>query len=316
MTSTVNAGDPDQTRDDIATGASTAKRHAPTLTSDQASALAHEYELKPMGVRPSIPVYVRQCWDRRHFVVELSKAREQSENSESRLGQAWRLLNPLLNSAVYFLVFGVIFKGRGTVSNYIAFLVIGVFFFTYTQQAVLGGSRSIVANMTLVRALNFPRALLPISVVVEEFYTLIPAIIVSVVIVLLTHEGISGWWLMLIPALMLQTLFNLGLAMILARMTERVRDVQKLLPFVMRTWLYLSGVVFPIGKLASEHAPWVGFLASFNPAAVYIELARDCLLTSYSVPPITWAYGVFWALITFIGGFIYFWKAEERYGRG
>jgi teichoic acid transport system permease protein len=249
-------------------------------------------------------------------VIELSKAREQSENSESRLGQAWRLLNPLLNTAVYFLVFGIIFKGRGTVPNYIAFLVIGVFFFTYTQQSVLGGSRSIVSNMTLVRALNFPRALLPVSAVIEEFYTLIPAIMVSVAIVLLTHEGISVWWLMLLPALILQTMFNLGLAMILARMTERVRDVQKLLPFVMRTWLYLSGVVFPIGKLASEHAPWVGFLASFNPAAVYIELARDCLLTTYTVPPITWAYAVFWAVLTLGGGFVYFWAAEERYGRG
>jgi teichoic acid transport system permease protein len=60
----------------------------------------------------------------------------------------------------------------------------------------------------------------------------------------------------------------------------------------------------------------VGFLASFNPAAVFIELARDCLLTSYSVPAITWVYAVFWAVVTLVGGFIYFWKAEARYGRG
>lgn len=316
MTSTLNDGGAEQSESSQPVSQPAPYVPPVLLSSDQASSLAREYQLKPMGVRPSIPAYIRQCWDRRHFVVELSKAREQSENSESRLGQAWRLLNPLLNSAVYFLVFGVIFKGRGTVPNYIAFLVIGVFFFTYTQQAVLGGSRSIVANMTLVRALNFPRALLPISVVVEEFYTLIPAIIVSVVIVLATHEGVSIWWLALIPALALQTMFNLGLAMILARMTERVRDVQKLLPFLMRTWLYLSGVVFPIGKLAHEHAPWVGFLASFNPAAVFIELARDCLLQTYSVPAITWVYAVFWAVLTLTGGFIYFWKAEARYGRG
>ena len=272
--------------------------------------------LKPIGTRAPVGQYLKMCWERRHFIIELSEAREKSENSENRLGQLWRLLNPLLNVAVYFLIFGVIFKGRGSVENYISFLVIGVFFFGFTQQAVLGGARSITGNMALVRAFSFPRALLPISVVLEELQTLGPALAICMATVVLSGAGITWTWLLLIPAIALQAMFNLGLAMVLARITERVRDVARLLPFMLRTWLYLSGVVFPISKIVSTHHNIFGFLLAFNPAAVFVELARDSLLASYSVPPITWAYGAFWAVVMLVIGFYYFWLAETRYGRG
>jgi len=295
---------------------SAARPTARVLTVIEARTLAQENGLRPIGVRPSIPQYLRQIWQRRHFVVELSRAREQSANAESRLGQLWQILNPILNIAVYFLIFGVLFQARRTVPNYIAWLVVGVFIFTYTQASVLGGARSISRNLGLVRALHFPRALMPLSVVIEELFSLATALVICFIIVLITGEGITFAWLLLIPALLLQTMFNLGLAFILARITERVSDVNQLLPFLLRTWLYASGVVFPISGFVAEHPGAISFLLTFNPGTVYVELARDALLSSYSTPPITWAYGVFWAVFTLVIGFIYFWKAEERYGRG
>jgi teichoic acid transport system permease protein len=286
------------------------------LTPDQLARLVSDQGLRPIGVRPSIPAYVRQMWQRRHFVVELSRARDESENADSRLGKLWSLLNPILNTLVYFLVFGLIFQGRGTVENYIAFLVIGVFIFTYTQKSIRTGAGAIVNNITLVRALHFPRALLPLSTVIEELLTLGPSLLICFAVVLLTGEGIHWAWLLLIPALLLQSMFNTGLVFIFARMTERVRDVAKLLPFMLRTWFYVSGVVFPIGTVVKRAPEWVAFLLQFNPAAVFVELARDALLQSYSVPPITWVYAVFWGVVTLVVGFVYFWKAEEKYGRG
>ena len=272
--------------------------------------------LKPIGLRPPIFDYIRQMWDRRYFALELSRAREASDHAESRLGKAWSILNPLLNVAVYFLIFGVILKAHRSIPNYLAYLVIGVFFFTYTQKSIQAGAGSIVNNMALVRALHFPRALLPVSMVVEELLSLGWALGVCIVVVLATGEGISPAWLLLIPALLLQSSFNLGAAFVMARMTERVRDVSQLLPFLLRTWLYLSGVVFPLGTFVKDVPPFIGFLLTFNPGAVFVELARDALLTSYSVQPIIWVYGLFWAVFGLVAGFIYFWKAEERYGRG
>jgi teichoic acid transport system permease protein len=286
------------------------------ISQERASEPAAEHGLRLVGVRPPLADYVQRIWARRHFLIELSRAREQAESAGSRLGQLWRVLNPLLNVAVYFLIFGVVLKVNRSVPDYLSFLVIGVFIFTFTQSSVMGGSRSIANNLGLVRALHFPRALMPLAAVVEEIFPLLAALGICVVVVLIQGEGVSTMWLLLPVSLVLQTMFNSGLALILARVTESVRDVTMLLPFLLRTWLYLSGVVFPIQQYGHEHEGLVGLLIRANPGAVYVELSRDCLLTTYDVPPGTWVWAVAWGFVMLGAGFVYFWRAEARYGRG
>jgi teichoic acid transport system permease protein len=287
---------------------------APTGTP---AALASEFGLQTMGLRPPFILYLRRIWNRRYFIIELSRAREESNNAESRLGQIWTVLNPLLNAAVYFLIFGVLLNARRAIPDYIAWLVIGVFLFGYTQRAMLDGARAVSGNLGIVRALHFPRAMLPISVVLEELFTLGTAMLICAIIVVLTGAGISLWWLVLIPSVALQTLFAAGLALTFARITERVRDVAQLLPFLARTWLYLSGVVFSLHNFAHGHALWVQVILYLNPGAVYVELGRGALL--HSTNPIqwyTWAGAVGWAIVGSLFGMVYFWRAEARYGRG
>lgn len=279
--------------------------------------LAARFGLHPIGLRPPIPQYLRQVWARRHFVIELSRAREHAANAESRLGQFWQVLNPLLNVGVYYLIFGVLLGGARAIPNFIAWLVIGVFTFTFTQNSMLQGSKSISTNLGIVRALHFPRVLMPLAVVVEEVFTLGTSLVICLVVVLATGEGIHWQWLLLIPAVGLQTLFVAGLAMTFARITERVRDVAQLLPFLARTWMYMSGVVFSLQAYSEKHTQLIQLLLNLNPGAVYVELVRTSLLRSQpSAPLTTWAAGVVWAVVALLGGFIYFWKAEERYGRG
>jgi teichoic acid transport system permease protein len=281
-----------------------------------ATELASQFGLRPIGLRPPIPEYLRQIWRRRFFVLELSRAREQAENAESRLGQFWQVLNPLLNVAVYYLIFGVLLDSKRSIPNYIAFLVIGVFVFGYTQKAMLDGARSITSNLGIVRALHFPRAMLPLSVVVQELFTLGTSLLICVAVVLLTGEGISWTWILIVPAVALQTMFGLGLALTFARITERVSDVAQLLPFLARTWLYLSGVVFSLDTFAGDHHGWVKVVLYSNPGAIYVELVRDCLMGGQPAPLLTWIGGLAWAIVGVTFGFVYFWKAEERYGRG
>lgn len=281
-----------------------------------AAALAAEHGLRRVGIRPPLGDYLRRMWGRRHFVLELARAREQSESAGSRLGRLWAVLNPLLNVLVYWIVFGVLLKVNRSVPDYLSFLVIGVFVFTFTQSSAMSGSRAITHNMNLVRALHFPRAILPLAAVLEELFPLFTALVICAAVVLLQGEGLSWMWLLLPVVIALQTLFNYGLALGLARVTESVRDVSMLLPFLLRTWLYLSGVVFPVQQFADEHGGVIGFLLRANPGAVYVELARDALLTTYEAPPGTWLWAVFWAVGGVLAGFVYFWRAEARYGRG
>ena len=119
------------------------------------AALAARHGLRPSSARPTLASYLRKVWERRHFIVAYATARNVSMYTEARLGQLWQVLTPLLNSAVYYLIFGILFKANRGISNYTAYLVIGVFIFAFTERSIVVGSTVIRSNITLIRALHF-----------------------------------------------------------------------------------------------------------------------------------------------------------------
>lgn len=206
--------------------------------------LVARYGLRRAGARPPLRDYSRQLWGRRHFVLEFSKANSAIGYSRSMLGQAWQVLTPLLNAGVYYLIFGLLLSTRRGMHNYVAFLVVGIFVFMVMQTSMLQGARAISSNLGLTRVLHFPRAVLPVSATLVALQRFAVSMVVLIPIVLLTGGRPALRWLLLIPALALQALFCLGLALLMARVGATVPDTSQILPFVLRTWLYLSGVFF------------------------------------------------------------------------
>ncbi|MFD7180199.1 ABC transporter permease [Streptomyces sp. NPDC056637] len=283
--------------------------------------LATKYGLTVSGARPGLFEYVRQLWGRRHFILAFSQAKLTAQYSQAKLGQLWQVATPLLNAAVYYLIFGLILHAsRGmSMDVYIPFLVTGVFVFTFTQSSVMAGVRAISGNLGLVRALHFPRASLPISFALQQLQQLLFSMIVLFIVAVGfgSYPGLS--WLLIVPVLALQFLFNTGLALIMARLGSKTPDLAQLMPFVMRTWMYASGVMFSIPIMLADKPAWVADLLQWNPAAIYMDLMRFALIDGYgsgNLPPHVWAVAAGWSVLVAVGGFVYFWKAEERYGRG
>ncbi|MFI8998941.1 ABC transporter permease [Streptomyces sp. NPDC053542] len=300
----------------------TLTRPAPAAPPDPGPrALAEKYGLTVSGRRPPLPEYVRQLWHRRHFISAFSSAKLTAQYSQAKLGQLWQVATPLLNALVYYLIFGLLLGTHRGVPDYIPFLVTGVFIFTFSQSSVLAGTKAISGNLGLVRALHFPRACLPISFCLMQLKQLMFSMGVLVVI-LLAFGQLPGWsWLLAIPALCFQFVFNTGLAMIMARLGSKTPDLAQLMPFILRTWMYASGVMYSISVVtAGKDIPgFIRFLLDINPAAVYIDLVRFALIDSFTaaqLPPHVWACALGWAIVMGAVGFVYFWKAEERYGRG
>ncbi|MES9537460.1 MULTISPECIES: ABC transporter permease [unclassified Actinomadura] len=292
---------------------------------------AARYGLRQSAARPPLRKYIQDVWARRNFIWAFASAKNISLYSDSRLGQVWQLLTPLLNAGVYYLIFGLLLgTGRG-VPDFIPFLVTGVFLFGFTQRSVTSGAKSVGDNLSLIRALHFPRATLPFAIAIVEVQQLLLALVVLFAIVFAFGEPISFQMLLLVPLLGLQLMFNVGISMVMARLGAFNRDITQLLPFVMRVWMYASGVIFclpammkPGGRLADY--PWLAELMQFNPAYVFVELSRYVLLGQYrgfvgSIQHAAsagqlWLYAVAWAGVMLTGGFLYFYRAEERYGRG
>ncbi|MEE1741554.1 ABC transporter permease [Streptomyces sp. NPDC079020] len=286
-----------------------------------AAQTAAKYGLTVSGARPGLFEYIRQLWGRRHFILAFSRAKLTAQYSQAKLGQLWQVATPLLNALVYFLIFGLILGTRKGMSQevFIPFLVTGVFVFTFTQSSVMAGVRSISGNLGLVRALHFPRASLPISFSLQQLQQLLYSMIVLVLVAVGFGSYPTLSWLLVVPALAMQFFFNTGLALVMARLGSKTPDLAQLMPFVMRTWMYASGVMFSIPVMLADKPQWIADVLQYNPAAIYMDLVRFALIDGYgseNLPQHVWAVGLGWALLAGVAGFVYFWKAEERYGRG
>jgi teichoic acid transport system permease protein len=321
----------------------------PPESSDNLAKLAAKYGLRPSSARPRLFKYIRMVWDRRHFIVAYATARNVSMYTEARLGNLWQVLTPLLNSAVYYLIFGILFQQNRGIDKYTAYLVTGVFIFSFTERSIVVGSTVMRANLPLIRALHFPRACLPLAYVMVELQQLLVSMVVLFAIVLSTGEPFGWYWLFLVPTLILQATFNMGAALIMARLGAGAQDFSQLIPFLTRIWRYFCGVMYSIASLPASLPEWAKNVLTLNPAAVYISLTRYAImatqrsdapgaqpfnagkcalftakkipqLQAYCRPDIVtselWLAGIGWAVVTLLVGVVFFWQAETRYGRG
>ncbi|MBX7268073.1 ABC transporter permease [Micromonospora sp. Llam7] len=282
--------------------------------------LAARHGLRVAGQRPSLGRYSGQLWRYRHFISAYSHAKLTASFSNARLGQLWQVLTPLTNAAVYYLIFGLVLEQNRGMDNFIAYLTTGLFIFNFTQTSLMQGTQAISGNLGLIRALHFPRASLPLAITATQLQQLLGSMVVLLGIVVATGEPITLMWLMLVPTVLLQTVFTAGLAMAMARLGAKATDLRQVMPFILRAWMYGSGVLYSVDLFAENLPGWATTVVQFNPMLVYIELARMSLLENSHLLndslPMTWLIALGWAVVAGFGGFFYFWRGEQEYGRG
>jgi teichoic acid transport system permease protein len=254
---------------------------APRVPAGDLAELASKYGLKNAGARPSLGTYLAALWGRRHFIVGYATARNISMYTEARLGQLWQVLTPLLNAGVYYLIFGLLFEAARGVAHYPAFLITGVFVFAFCERSIVTGSNVMRANLQLIRALYFPRASLPLAYVIVELQQMMVGMVVVAVVMVVSGQYPSWYWLLLIPAILLQSMFNTGAALIVARLGGAMADVSELIPFFLRISRYFCGVMYLIITLPAALKPWEKQVLSLNPFAVFISLVRVAFMSSY-----------------------------------
>ena len=282
--------------------------------------------LQQVNARTPLRSYFREMWDRRHFAIAVPAGELRAQHQDTLLGQVWHLINPLLLTGVYWLVFGTLFnRGMRDGVPYIAFLVAGIIPFQFTQKSIMQGARLIHTNRNLIQSVHFPRGVLPFSAVAGELMAHLSAVVIMLVVILATDllatpppggtlaVMISPWWLMVIPITVVQALFNLGLALLASRLTFHFRDVQNIIPYVMRITFYLSGIIFPLGTFTDDY-PVLRTILQANPINNIVDLTRDATLHGTTNAANWYILGA-WTVVLLVGGFLYFRAAETEYGR-
>lgn len=269
--------------------------------------------LPKVGMRPPISGYIKQVWQQRVFAYVLARSRIQAKHQTNRLGYLWLVLTPLIDAAVYGTVFGML-QGANRPDHFIQFLIIGVFMFRVFTDCVSTGARSIINSQALVQTLSFPRIVLPLAVALEHFINFAPVLVVMLLLNMVMGAMPTLQWLWLIPVLALYALFNTGVTFIFARIATHFRDITQIIPFANRFMRYFSGVFYHPAVFVG-HMPVVMALFVLNPVYDFMELARWALIPDYVITQAVVVSGIVWALATFVLGGMFFWAAEERYGR-
>ncbi|MFT4214406.1 MAG: ABC transporter permease [Microbacterium sp.] len=274
---------------------------------------ALDSRLFEVGRRPPLIAYLTAAWKRGRFAFTLAGYRLVSSLLRNRLGVLWIVLKPLATAIIYGTIFTFVISGAARPQNFVSFLLVGVFVFEFFTGSFGAGSKAVTGNAKLVQSLGFPRILLPVAAVAEQAMRMVPVIVLLGVLLLVLGEPLLWTWILLVPILALMAMFNLGTALIVARLSVHARDVQQVIPIVNRMLFYTSGVFFSVDGALGDH-PVLLTIAHLIPTYEFIALSREVLLESVTAPTLAWIGAPVWTVVTLVVGTVYFWHAEARYG--
>lgn len=271
--------------------------------------------LHPLATRPTLIEYISQLWERRFFTVADARAKALRTTRDYRLWQLWLVLNPVFDVALYGFLFGLLLKTSRGIENFIGFLFIGIIFISVITGLMNAGVGLIQSSRTMIRAFQFPRASIPLSTTLRSMIDNVLPALVALTAAFLFQWGTWPSWTLLavVPLFILMHIFGCGLMMIFARFTAQVPEFKTILALVSRGLFFLSGVMFSVDKFAAHSL--VHQIMTANPCYIFLTAVRDSSIYRTMPSLGAWCELVAWSLGTFVIGFIFFWRAEDKYVR-
>ncbi|GHD11666.1 ABC transporter permease [Zhihengliuella salsuginis] len=247
----------------------------------------------------------------------LHEARSKVDEAGKRqyLGNLWLIINPILDGAMFYFVFGVILNIEKGIPNFIAFLLVGVFFFQLTSKSVNSAAATLLNWKKNTSGAPLPPITGPLSAVVRVWLTGFPSYVVMVVMIFAISppEQISWIVLLVLPVIGLQIMLATGIALVSAHFVGLVPDVQNLLRAATRAWMFGSGVMFAADRFLGVH-PIIDFLVHWNPMYWVLEYVRSALV--YNEVPVGegWYIMALWAVLPLLVGSWLIWRQSDNYG--
>ena len=225
----------------------------------------------------------------------------------SVLGILWSFINPLLQIAVYALVFQVILKSD--IKNYTVYLCCGLIPWQYFSAVVLRGAAVIIDNGNIIKKVYFPREILPISIVTSEGVNFLISTIIILGFVIFGGIGLTFnvFWYFLIIAI--QYVVSIGVALIVSSLTVYFRDLLHILGILIQLLFYATPIVYSIDSVPAR----LKWIVKINPMSYLIESYRNIfynrIAPNFKSLLIAFTIGIILCLI----GYFTFVKLEKKF---
>ena len=291
--------------------------HMSTSVAPAAQAPTYEIIIQPSKGWLDIPW--REVWEYRDLLSILVRRDFLAKYKQTVLGPLWFILQPLLTTLVFTLVFATGLKIETAGAPPVLFYLAGLLPWGYFSQNVVTGSTTFTSNSHLFGKVYFPRLIVPLATVVSNLFAFLlqfgTFVLIALWFVIQGEHGIAiTWaWLLQIPLTIMVGLFSLGLGLLFSASTAKYRDLSHLTPVLLQLWMFATPVIYPMSKLtgtAGAESTWA-WLAWANPMAPVVEAYRYSLLGSGQ-----WNWGMLGislgvTIIVVVAGIISFNRAER-----
>ncbi len=247
-------------------------------------------------------------WNYRELLYFLALRDIQIRYKQTLIGIVWVLLQPILTTIVFSVLFSSIGQGTAQDIPYPLFAFSGFTIWTFFNAAIFNSSNSLINHTGLITKVFFPRLIIPISAVgailLDLFFGLL-----SLLVVMLIYHATPNWTVIFAPFfLFIILLLALGLGILLSAVSVRYRDVKYILPFALQLWLFVSPVFYSL-KVLPQKAIW---LWKLNPIAGALDGFRAALFgQEFDVYGI--AVSIFISVIIFLFAVYVFHRMEDGF---
>lgn len=227
--------------------------------------------------------YLRELFRWRDLLFWLAAKEIKVRYKMPLLGFLWALLVPLLMSGILWLIFSFVVRFPMDRYPYFLFLITGMFPWNFFSQSVSQSTTSVLDSGSLIRKTAFPRALIPLSIIAANGVNFLLSLLVVLVVAMIAGVTISRWIWLLPVAIALELVLTTGIALLVAHLQVRYRDVKYMTEIGLLLWFYLTPVFYPLELIANLPAG-VQLVYLMNPFVGVVELFRLALLggTSHS----------------------------------
>lgn len=231
------------------------------------------------------------------------------------LGPAWILINPLLSTAMYTVMFGVIAQLSTDGVPQVPFYLAGTALWGMFSACINKVSGTFTTNSNIFSKVYFPRLAMPISTMISGAINfLVQFVLFFVVMLFYVAKGeLSPNWAampLLLPILLQVGLLGLGCGIIVSSVTTRYRDLMIVVTFGVQLWMYATPVVYPLSMLGSSKLRAIIML---NPMTAPMESFRAIFLGAGENSVLMWVISLIWTVVLLAVGMSLFSKVEKTF---
>jgi lipopolysaccharide transport system permease protein len=234
----------------------------------------------------------------------------------SFLGFMWSLITPLMQMMIYTVVFSVIIRVKVD-WPFAVFLLTAQLPWLFFSNCLMMGAGSVIEHGNLIKKVNFNKALLPLATVASNLINFAITLLVLGVFLTLYKIPVTQQIILLVPAILILSVFALGLTFITSALAVFFRDIFHILEVVLLLWFWSVPIVYPLSLLddVSSNWHWVQRLYRLNPMVNILELFRHTFLYQQWPTLRTVGYSAASALVSLVVGYWIFKKVSPNFVR-